>query len=418
MTPDAKQFEEFKRVIRRVLQSPRSDFYRDKYQREGFNPSRDLEHVADIPRVPRLTREELAATSPFERLFSEPNDVRVVRYTSGTTRSPLMLIFRGEYAYGIPGKRPLILFQSSQVDAYYAALPRVAALPYFPPLVGSPASYAISAALATMYRTDAVIGIPSRILALAAELAPAARSAVEKVFIVGERVTPAIRDDLKTQFPNATLDLRYGMTEFGCPGYQCGMLRAQSDIRYHCSPEYLLEVTDPSSGLWQKIGDEGEVVLTDLRETPHQLIRYRTGDAARIVATEPCVCGALAAFEVTGRVDADVIKIAGGILRTDEIERVLGELAETEGADFRAVVRTAGGRPVLTLDIALGARAAGHPAVAQALREAIAERLFLTSTKTLADFLKEGTFGGLEIQFVSRFPHEMKAQRLRIEVIP
>ena len=412
-------FEKLQQMVNRVVKSPRSDFYRRKFAKENFDYASPISSGADIIRIPRLTRAELAETPPFERLYSTNEHLDSIRYTSGTTGSPPILLFRAKVNYGIPGRRPLILFQNSHVDAYNARLSRSAQEPYFPPLIGHPGNtYTVTAALAKAYKIDAIIGIPSRILALAIEMDASSRNKTETIFIVGERFTNEHKRILVTSFPHALLDIRYGMSELGCPGYQCDILRKKTDIQYHCDENYLLEFTDLDTGAWKKENTEGEIVVTELSETPHQLIRYRTGDAGRVVNDTPCACGAAFAFEVTGRINHDIIKISGMMFRTDEIERVIKEFPEIE-ENFRGVVET---RQIGTdkeeihfsLTIVLKQKEGIHPYFLEQLEQNFSERFFLTPSKTLADCIQEKRISSFDVFAIESFPFETKAQCLRL----
>lgn len=412
-------FEKLQQMVNRVVKSPRSDFYRIKFAKENFDYSSIISKPTDITRVPRLTRRELAETPPFKRLYSATEHLDSIRYTSGTTGSSPILLFRTKVHYGIPGKRPLILFQNSHVDAYNSHLARTAQKPYFPPLIGHPGNtYTITATLAETYVIDAIIGIPSRILALAMELNIPCRNRVETIFIVGERFTQKNKEKLTTLFPNALLDIRYGMSELGCPGYQCDTLRKKTDIQYHCDENYFLEITNQDTGAWKEKDTEGEIVISELYETPHQLIRYRTGDAGKVVSTEHCQCGALYTFEVTGRINHDIIKADGMMFRTDEIERVIKEFPEIE-EDFRGVVetrRTGNDKEEIqfSLTIILKQKKGIHPYFLEQLKRNFSERFFLTPSKTLADCISEKRISSFDVFTVESFPFETKTQRLRL----
>ncbi|MBI4134519.1 MAG: phenylacetate--CoA ligase family protein [Candidatus Sungbacteria bacterium] len=407
----ADTFEKFKAMVSRVAESPRSNFYKEKFREARFHFN-DLRVPDDILKVPLLSREELSRTTPFERLYVDLDKVKYVRYTSGTSGSHAMLLLKSEQRYRIPGKRPLILFSSNQLDVHYAQAPRAAAWPYFPPLIHAAQNMAITAVLAEAYGVDAIVGFPSRMVEFAKSMSEVGRGRVESLFILGERFTQSLAQVLHDNFPRAILDPRYGMSEVGLPGYQCDELRQQGKGVYHCDLDYLLEITEPETGHWMQSGQEGEIVVTELYESPHQVIRYRTGDAGRITSAA-CSCGAPFTFEVTGRADFDIVKIGGGVLRTDEIERVIGRFSDRILPDFRGTVELCDGKVFFYLNIIPRSPDFYHPVALQALREAIAEHLFLTPSKTLKDFLAEERFTDFVLQLVAEFPKETKAQRLR-----
>jgi hypothetical protein len=109
--------------------------------------------------------------------------------------------------------------------------------------------------------------------------------------------------------------------------------------------------------------------------------------------TETCACGAPVTFEVLGRDGLDYIKILGCLLRVEEVDRVLAPytgcideyMVEVEEMDTERGVK---GR--LTLHV-YGKRAL-LPQEADELRNAFADALYMTSTKTLRRLIVDGVF--------------------------
>lgn len=84
---------------------------------------------------------------------------------------------------------------------------------------------------------------------------------------------------------NCRVSTHYGLTESGwglavdcdvCPGYHYNEL------------DHFIEIVDPVTGAPMPYGQEGEIVLTNLSRDCMPLVRYRTGDIARV---EKSVCG-------------------------------------------------------------------------------------------------------------------------------
>lgn len=412
-------FEKLQQMVNRVVKSPRSDFYRAKFAKENFNPKRDLNSISDIVRVPRLTREELTATHPTKRLYSNDAKLKAIRYSSGTTGSPVLLSFRTIPRYAIPGTRPLILAFTPDLNVLYAIAPRSASPPYLPPLIGHPNNYVVTAALAEAYGIDAIVSTPTRLLLLAPELPLNLRQQIKTLLIASERFTAHLSEILRKWFPNAILDVRYGISESNnFIGYQCNRMREQRSLAYHSHADYLVEFTDIKIGSWVETVQEGEILITELYESPHQLIRYRTGDAGKIVSEEQCPCGAPFTFEVIGRINHDIIKMGGMMFRTDEIERVIKEFPEIE-EDFRGVVetkRTGNDKEEIqfSLTIILKQKKGIHPYFLEQLKRNFSERFFLTPSKTLADCINEKRISSFDVFAVESFPFETKTQRLRL----
>ena len=78
-----------------------------------------------------------------------------------------------------------------------------------------------------------------------------------------------------------------------------------------------------------------EIVLTTLKEhMANPLVRYRTGDAARFVET-PCRCGRIEPrIELLGRIGGDTIRMAGGEVKIEEVDRVMATLGPYVEPDF------------------------------------------------------------------------------------
>ncbi|WP_321492969.1 AMP-binding protein [uncultured Desulfobacter sp.] len=82
--------------------------------------------------------------------------------------------------------------------------------------------------------------------------------------------------------------LNYGLSEIPGPAiaYEC---RYHEGL--HINDDHILpEIINPSTGKPVQPGEEGELVLTTLSARAFPLIRFRTGDMARII-TAPCPCG-------------------------------------------------------------------------------------------------------------------------------
>jgi len=79
----------------------------------------------------------------------------------------------------------------------------------------------------------------------------------------------------------------YGLTE---SGYGGGVECSAHDGYHWREADLWLEIVDPISRQPVPDGEMGEVVITTLRRQAMPLIRYRTGDAARILSG-PCACG-------------------------------------------------------------------------------------------------------------------------------
>ena len=153
--------------------------------------------------------------------------------------------------------------------------------------------------------------------------------------IAGESCSRALFRYARRIFPKATIVSFYGATEVENPpiSYPCRPLKDTEPLElHHPRRGYYLELIDPASGALIPIaaGAEGEIVITadTVSDQPQisPLVRYRTGDMARVI-DDRCPEHGTWSFTMPGRVEMDFIKVPGGILRAEEVERVLGELA-------------------------------------------------------------------------------------------
>lgn len=114
---------------------------------------------------------------------------------------------------------------------------------------------------------------------------------------------PATRGAIEAAYSAACFD-HTGMTELGPTGFSC----SQRDGIHAIEPEFIFEVLDETG----RPTTEGELVATNLGRWGMPLVRYRTGDRAR-VSHEPCSCG------------SPFMKLVGGIRgRVDEMFTVRG----------------------------------------------------------------------------------------------
>ncbi len=93
---------------------------------------------------------------------------------------------------------------------------------------------------------------------------------------------PSARARLQEAYGARVFD-HAGSTEVGAWGFEC---EARDGMHLNES-EFIFEVVDPGTGA---AAEEGELVITNLGRTGMPVIRYRTGDWARVHA-EPCACG-------------------------------------------------------------------------------------------------------------------------------
>jgi phenylacetate-CoA ligase len=199
------------------------------------------------------------------------------------------------------------------------------------------------AALACMDREKAtlLIGLPVQALAIALESGEVARRVFRRLKTI-VLCSDHVADSMVRRIRQATgCDIfeHYGSTEMGLGGG----VDCHAHAGYHLREADLhFEIVSPATGEPLGEGQMGEVVFTTLGRVGMPLIRYRTGDMARIIPGG-CACGSpLRKMErVRNRADSQVSLGAEGSVTMAELNEVL--FAITGVNDFTAVL--APGRP-------------------------------------------------------------------------
>ena len=283
--------------------SSRSSFY--AYLAE-FLPLSSLE---DISALPLMSPEDIVSRGREMLCVSASQIRRIVSLqTSGTSREPKRLYFSREdlqhtvdfFAEGMGwmcemGDKVGVLLPCSVPDGVGDLLARglekLGAKPLRLGLVESPA---LLAETLLKEKPAVLVGMPwqIRLLALALpDLRPKA------VLLSADYVPESIYPLLEEIWGCRVLS-HFGMTEtcFGCAVES--MLHRGMYLRRN---ELYAEVIDPESGKPLPAGERGELVLTTLRREAMPLIRYRTGDYARLSKERggciESVCGRINASE-------------------------------------------------------------------------------------------------------------------------
>lgn len=143
----------------------------------------------------------------------------------------------------------------------------------------------VAAALEAAKGYDCLVGVPAEVMYLCrtdAGIRP------ESVLLSADYVPESVIKYIEGTW-HCKVFTHYGMTETGFGGgVQCG-----TGAGYHLrDADLFIEIVDSKTGKRLEAGEYGEVVLTTLQNEAMPLIRYRTGDIARLL-TEPCPCGGI-----------------------------------------------------------------------------------------------------------------------------
>jgi phenylacetate-CoA ligase len=268
-------------------------------------PAEPLCALSEIARIPFTTPSDLA-DNPSSFMAVRQDDVaRIVTLsTSGSAGAAKRLFFTGGdleltvdfFHHGMstlvrPGQRVVILLPGKRPDSVGDLLVRglrrmdIDALIYGPVMDPLHAAHAIAS-----FGAHCLVGIPTQVLAVACSHRGLAigKGSIKSVLLSTDYVPRAIAETLKRIWDCRVFN-HYGMTEMGLGGgVECEALDG-----YHLREgDLYFEVVDHETGEVCHDGVIGEVVFTTLTRQGMPLIRYRTGDIARIIP-EPCPCGSV-----------------------------------------------------------------------------------------------------------------------------
>jgi phenylacetate-coenzyme A ligase PaaK-like adenylate-forming protein len=303
-------------------------------------PEVPLTTLSDITRIPFTTAQDIK-DNPSGFLAVHQDDVaRIVTLrTSGSTGEAKRLFFTEDdleltidfFHHGMstmvsPGQKVAVLLPAAAPDSVGDLLVRglqrmnVQSLPYGPIVDAVHAAEAI-----VLFGPQCLVGIPTQVLGVAQSRVGASigKGLIENVLLTTDYCPEAIAQTLKRVW-GCRVFTHYGMTETGLGGgVECEALDG-----YHLREgDLYFEIVDHETLQSCPDGALGEVVFTTLTRRGVPLIRYRTGDVARIIP-EACPCGStLRRMErVKGRWDGAVSLSPGCILTLPDMDEVLFQL--------------------------------------------------------------------------------------------
>ena len=362
----------------------KSAFYGNLFQQKGFKPE-DLQSLGDMVKVP-FTEPANLAQSPYKFLCTPLGEVARIftLATSGTTGLPKKVFFTegdlevvtdhmgavikttilsgglnpGECVVHIflPNRAPL-----DQADLVAKATQKIGSLPVIGDTTASTEEQ-----IETIKRVKPTILMGSfyRIYRITQEARLSyniGEWGVKILFITSEYVSRSARERMESCW-KAEVYHHYGMTEMGLSA----AIECQAHDGFHINEaDFLFEVIDPATGEVLKEGEKGEIVFTTLSREGMPLIRYRTGDIARLIH-QPCQCGAstLRVGKIVRRVGG-IARIGRGEIYPSLFDDALYEIPEL--IDYRIFLSKEGERDGLTCK----AEVAREKGVEEGLLEAI-----------------------------------------------
>ena len=363
---DVEDFQLFR--LRKILAyvSEKSTHYRDLFSTNGVE-ARDIQSCGDLARIPFTEPNDLVER-PYKLLCVPLGGVaRIFTHnTSGTTGAPKKVFFTENDIDIITDCMAAIMKTAVTCGGLdpcghtvYILLPD--GLPMsqgklvargVEKMGGSPVVGNITQGIEEQItliekaRPAMLMGSASRIYHITQETRSShdlAQIGVKILFITSEYVSAGMRRNLENWW-NTEVFHHYGMTETGL----ASAIECQAHDGFHFNQaDFLFEIVDPATGAILKDGEEGEVVFSMLRREGMPLIRYRTGDIARLIR-EPCECGALTPRigKIARRTKSTVIIGTGQELYPSLLDDVLYEIPDL--VDYRIFLSKDGDGDCLT----------------------------------------------------------------------
>ena len=312
-------------------------YYRQKMEEKGVTPA-DIRGVADLHKLPFLTKSDLRDAYPYGLLGKPLDDCVRIHSTSGTT-----------------GKRVVAFYTQHDIDLWEDCCARaivaaggtnedVCQVAYGYGLFTGGAglhggSHRVGCLTLPMssgntdrqlqFMTDLGATILCCTPSYAAYLAESIhergiRDQIKlKAGIFGaEAWSEEMRHDIESQLGIKAYDI-YGLTETSGPGvaFECFEQTGMHINEDH----FIAEIIDPDTGEVLPEGSKGELVFTSITKEAFPLLRYRTRDIC-VLTRKPCSCGRthVKMSKPMGRSD-DMLIIKGVNVFPSQIETVLIE---------------------------------------------------------------------------------------------
>ncbi len=361
----------------------RVPFYRERFSQLGLSPEK-IQTLDDLQLLPLTTKSDLRYHYPLGLCALSLGEVRLFQATSGSTGRPILVpygpkdledwaecVARALWAAGI---RPGDLCQNAYPYGLFtgglgyhlgaerlgcAVIPTSAGFTERQVVLlrdlGPKALFCTPSYALTIAEMAERLGVDIRALPLAIG------------HLGAEPFSDAMRQEIEERMGIEVYEM-YGLAEMFGPGvaFSC------EEGRLHINEDYFLpEVIDPVTEKVLPEGEEGELVLTPLRQRALPLLRYRTGDLTALERGR-CTCGRtlVRMRRVRGRTD-DMLVVGGMNVFPSQVEEVLLRFRELT-PHYRIRLHRSPTGDVMTVEVeaeevteALGRR------VSEALKEAL-----------------------------------------------
>ncbi|MBI4012970.1 MAG: AMP-binding protein [Candidatus Rokubacteria bacterium] len=364
-----------------------NSFWRVRFEAAGLRDPRDLASWDDFAALPRLAKADLvadqAAHPPFGTNLTYPLEryIRVFQ-TSGTTGHPLRwletedswgswwarcwaFVYR---AAGVgPGDRVFFPFSFGLFVGFWSGFEGARLLGALAIPGGGQDSATRLHSMRALGAT-VLLATPSYALHLAEVAAgqgiDPAKLGIRTTIHAGEPGAgiPEVRQRIEALWGARAYD-HAGMTEVGAFGFACP---AQQGLHVN-ELEFVAEVLEPETGRPVGPGEVGELTLTNLGRWGAPVVRYRSGDRARLAASA-CPCGrTFARLEggILGRVD-DMLIVRGVNVFPSALEGIVRRFPVVD--EFQIEVYRRGALDEVRLLLEIDGNVRGPRAVTETVR--------------------------------------------------
>ncbi len=263
-----------------------------------------LEEAGDIAALPFMERKHLGEHYPYG-LFAVPlKDIVRIHTAPGTSKNPTVsgyarqdvthwhnMVAHALAAAGVDSRDILQVSLESGLANWGRDYKEGAETLETGVIPNTPLSPEKQLMVLRDYKISVLVTTPSEAAQLAFRMFQAGLNPtnlnLKRLILAGEPVDAAFRAHIEEQLHVDTW-LHYGLSEVPGPAiaFEC---EHRNGLHIH-DEHFLPEIIDPQTGQVLPEDETGELVLTTLTTRAFPLIRFRTGDRARLI-TAPCPCG-------------------------------------------------------------------------------------------------------------------------------
>ncbi len=369
-TPEEKkqlQLERLQSTLNRAYRQV--NFHKKRMQASGFEPDQ-VESIDDLTRLPFLNRSDFSEHYPYE-LFAVPlRDIVRIHTAPGTSRNPTVSGYTSQdlSMWRRITERALSAASVSSHD--------ILQISFNPGLNNWGRDYKDSAEnmgvsvipntqlsinkhfmVLRDYKTTVLVTTPALATQLAdymyrEQVGPAVLK-LQSIIIAGETISEDFRKKIEER-TFASCWLHYGLSEVPGPAiaFECHVHNG-----LHISEDHFIaEIIDSETEVVLPAGETGELVLTTLTTRAFPLIRFRTGDMARI-ETVPCECGnPLARMQWLNERADNIMKIDGVNIHEKQVYNVLKNALPALSGQVVCRVKEDNGRKLLEILLPMNER--------------------------------------------------------------